>query len=61
MEYKIRLYVLDIELRTESVEALRAGMDQHLEVADVSDDDGGGGGRTPLYLSRSLLLYVASA
>ena len=27
-------------------------MDQHLEVADVSDDDGGGGGRPPLYLSR---------
>eukprot|EP01046_Picozoa_sp_COSAG06_P026047 COSAG06_NODE_2220_length_7321_cov_2.024647_8_plen_23_part_01 len=23
-------------------------MDQHMEVADVSDDDGGGGGRTPL-------------
>ena len=46
---------LIFKLRTESVEALRAGMDQHMEVADVSDDDGGGGGRTPLYLSRRQL------
>ena len=49
------LSTLIFKLRTESVEALRAGMDQHMEVADVSDDDGGGGGRTPLYLSRRQL------
>ena len=46
---------LIFKLRTESVEAPRAGMDQHMEVTDVSDDDGGGGGRTPLYLSRRQL------
>jgi hypothetical protein len=36
----------------ESVEALRVGMDQHMEVVDVSDNGGGGGGRPPFYLSR---------
>jgi hypothetical protein len=43
---------LIFKLRTESVEALRAGMDQHTEVVDVSDNGGGGGGRPPFYLSR---------